>query len=203
MFDRYTESARRVLFFARYEVSERGGTAIETEHILLGVTREPKGLVARILTPPMLEGIRREVEAQSVRREKLDESIDIPFSTETKRALQFTADEADRLGHDYIGAEHLLLGLLREDTSAAASMLKRHGLGLDAVRNKIVESMRDRTPLTPFDAGDVSDQLDQLKLLVERLARKVPDQRVAGELVARITLGLERLRAQIRQVREG
>jgi ATP-dependent Clp protease ATP-binding subunit ClpC len=195
MFDRYTEAARRALFFARYEVSERGGTAIETEHILLGVAREPKGVVARILTPLLLEEIRREVEAQPPRREKLDESIEIPFTIETKRALQFTADEADRLGHDHIGTEHLLLGLLREDTSAAASILKRHGLGLDAVRNTIVQTLRDRTALTS-DAGDASEQIDQLKLLVARLARKVPDQRVAGELVDRITLGLEQLRAQ-------
>jgi ATP-dependent Clp protease ATP-binding subunit ClpC len=196
MFDRYTESAKRALFFARYEVSALGGTSIETEHILLGLAREPEGLVGRVLTPAIREDIRRDVDSRSRPPDKVTTSIEIPFSAETQRVLQFTADEAHDLGHSYIGTEHLLLGLLREDTSAAASILRKHGLALDAVRQTIVQLLREVAATPRSEYGDVSEEVEQLKLLVERLARKVPDERLAGELVDRIKFGLDQLRTR-------
>ena len=112
MFERYTERARRVLFFARYEASQLGSISIETEHLLLGLIREGKGLTSRIFARShlSLENIRKEIEGRTVFREKVSTSVEIPFSAETKRVLQFAAEEADRLLHNYIGTEHLLLG---------------------------------------------------------------------------------------------
>ena len=112
MFERYTERARRVLFFARYEASQLGSISIETEHLLLGLIREGKGLTSRIFARShlSLESIRKEIEGRTVFREKVSTSVEIPFSAETKRVLQFAAEEADRLLHNYIGTEHLLLG---------------------------------------------------------------------------------------------
>ena len=117
MFERYTERARRVLFFARYEASQLGSISIETEHLLLGLIREGKGLTSRIFARShlSLENIRKEIEGRTVFREKVSTSVEIPFSAETKRVLQFAAEEADRLLHNYIGTEHLLLGILREE----------------------------------------------------------------------------------------
>src|ERR671919_4192 len=122
MFERYTERARRVLFFARYEASQLGSISIETEHLLLGLIREGKGLTSRIFARShlSLESIRKEIEGRTVFREKVSTSVEIPFSAETKRVLQFAAEEADRLLHNYIGTEHLLLGILREERSVAA-----------------------------------------------------------------------------------
>ena len=112
MFERYTERARRVLFFARYEASQLGSVSIETEHLLLGLIREGKGLTSRIFARShlSLENIRKEIEGRTVFREKVSTSVEIPFSVETKRVLEFAAEEADRLLHNYIGTEHLLLG---------------------------------------------------------------------------------------------
>ena len=150
MFERYTERARRVLFFARYEASQLGSISIETEHLLLGLIREGKGLTSRIFARShlSLENIRKEIEGRTVFREKVSTSVEIPFSTETKRVLQHAAEEADRLLHNYIGTEHLLLGILREDRSVAASILSEKGMRLSGVREDIVQLLNEKTTLT-------------------------------------------------------
>jgi ATP-dependent Clp protease ATP-binding subunit ClpC len=152
MFERYTERARRVLFFARYEATQLGSTSIETEHLLLGLIREGKGLTSRIFARShlSLESIRKEIEGRTVFRDKVSTSVDIPFSPETKRVLQFSADEADRLQHTYIGTEHLLLGLLREEHSVASSILYEKGMRLSSVRDDIVQLLNEKTtPVRP------------------------------------------------------
>ncbi len=150
MFERYTERARRVLFFARYEASQLGSISIETEHLLLGLIREGKGLTSRIFARShlSLESIRKEIEGRTVFREKVSTSVEIPFSAETKRVLQFAADEADRLLHNYIGTEHLLLGILREERSVAASILMEKGMRLQSVREDIQQLLSEKTTLT-------------------------------------------------------
>ena len=150
MFERYTERARRVLFFARYEASQLGSVTIESEHLLLGLIREGKGLTSRIFARShlSLENIRKEVEGRTIFREKVSTSVEIPFSTETKRALQFAAEEADRLLHNYIGTEHLLLGLLREERSVAALILTEKGMRLSSVREDVVQLLNEKTTLT-------------------------------------------------------
>lgn len=155
MFERYTEGARRVLFFARYEASELGNLSIETQHLLLGLIREGKGLTCRIFARAniSLEELRQEIVGRTAFQEKVATSVEIPFSAETKRVLEHTADEANRLRHDYIGTEHLLLGILREERSVAASALTGKGLRLDAVRDAIVEILNEN----PAFAGSAPD----------------------------------------------
>src|SRR6266498_3018284 len=150
MFERYTERARRVLFFARYEASQLGSISIETEHLLLGLIREGKGLTSRIFARShlSLENIRKEIEGRTVFREKVSTSVELPFSAETKRVLQAAAEEADRLLHNYIGTEHLLLGILREERSVAASILMEKGMRLNTVRDDIVQLLNEKTTLT-------------------------------------------------------
>ena len=150
MFERYTERARRVLFFARYEASQLGSISIETEHLLLGLIREGKGLTSRIFQRShlSLDSIRKDIEGRTVFREKVSTSVEIPFSGETKRVLQYAAEEADRLLHNYIGTEHLLLGLLREERSVAAGILMEKGMRLHAVREDIVQLLNEKTTLT-------------------------------------------------------
>src|SRR6266542_844752 len=106
MFERYTERARRVLFFARYYASDCGNVAINPEHLLLGLVREGKGLTSRIFARAHLSltGLRSDVEGRLARGERVP-SVEMPFSDTTKRVLRAAAEEADRLLHNYIGTE--------------------------------------------------------------------------------------------------
>jgi hypothetical protein len=133
MFERYTEGARRSLFFARYECSQLGAIAIEAEHLLFGILRQNTGVISALLArlDCTADALRKEIESTSTFRDKIATSVEIPFSPATKAILQYAADEADRLRHNYIGTEHLVLGLLREENSTAAKLLVAHGLRLD------------------------------------------------------------------------
>jgi hypothetical protein len=137
MFERYTERARRVIFFARYEASQFGSHAIETEHLLLGLIREDKNLTNRFLQAPSIKSLRAEIESRTTIREKVSTSIDLPLSNECKRILAYSAEEAERLNHRHIGTEHLLLGILREQNSVAAQLLTERGLRVEAVREEL------------------------------------------------------------------
>ena len=110
MFERYTERARRVLFFARYEATQLGSTSIETEHLLLGLIREGKGLTSRIFARShlSLESIRKEIEGRTVFREKVSTSVEIPFSAETKRVLTFAADHSEIAAVEFLNSGDLL-----------------------------------------------------------------------------------------------
>jgi ATP-dependent Clp protease ATP-binding subunit ClpA len=141
MFERYTEKARRTIFFARYEASQFGSPYIETEHLLLGLLREDKALANRFLrSHAAVESIRRQIEAHGTVGEKVSTSVDLPLTHESKRVLAYGAEEAQRLKHDYIGTAHLLLGLLREGESFAAQILRERGLTLDSVREQVQQS---------------------------------------------------------------
>ena len=136
MFDRYTEKARRVIFFARYEASQFGSPYIETEHLLLGLLREDRALTKRFLPAACSpELIRKKIEAVTSVREKVSTSVDLPLSGECKRVLGYMAEESENLSHKHIGTEHLLLGLLREEGSFAAELLRECGLRLETVRS--------------------------------------------------------------------
>src|SRR2546421_1895314 len=139
MFERYTEKARRVIFFARYEASQFGAPAIEPEHLLLGLMREDKTLTGRFFPRAQItiESIRREIESRTLLRERIPTSVELPLAPETKRVLHYSHEESDRLQHRHIGTEHLLLGLLREERSMAAQILFERGLRLAAVRDEI------------------------------------------------------------------
>jgi ATP-dependent Clp protease ATP-binding subunit ClpC len=142
MFERYTEKARRVIFFARYEASQFGAPAIEPEHLLLGLMREDKTLTARFLARAQasLEAIRKEIEGRAPLREKISTSVELPLAPETKRVLAYAHEESDRLQHRHIGTEHLLLGLLREERSMASEILHERGLRLAAVREEVARA---------------------------------------------------------------
>jgi ATP-dependent Clp protease ATP-binding subunit ClpC len=142
MFERYTEKARRVIFFARYEASQFGANAIEVEHILLGLLREDKQLAQRFFRSPAstVESIRKQIESRAVLRDKIPSSIDLPLSQSAKRVLSFAADESDRFQNRHIGTEHLLLGILREEKSPAAEMLYERGLRLHQIRDDLMRA---------------------------------------------------------------
>jgi ATP-dependent Clp protease ATP-binding subunit ClpC len=138
MFERYTEKARNVIRFARYEVSRYGAPVIETEHLLLGLLREDEALVRLFLhSQEAIDGIRREIDERSTRREKVTLSLEFPFSHECKRVLASADDEALELKQRHIGTEHLLLGLLREEQFGAARLLHERGLRLSQARDEI------------------------------------------------------------------
>jgi ATP-dependent Clp protease ATP-binding subunit ClpC len=140
MFERYTEKARRVMFFARFEACQFGASQIEAEHILLGLIREDKKLTERFFhrSGANVESIRSEIENRTVARERSSTQGDLPLSEEAIRALRFAAEESETLGNRHIGTEHLLLGLLREENSIAAEVLYARGLGLSSVRKDIM-----------------------------------------------------------------
>src|SRR5919204_483250 len=180
MFERYTEKARRVIFFARYEASQFGAPAIEPEHLLLGLMREDKSLTARFLARAQtsLEAIRKEIEGRAPLREKISTSVELPLAPETKRVLAYAHEESDRLQHRHIGTEHLLLGLLREERSMAAEILYERGLKLHAVREEISRSaggdpraaQKKETPHLAEFSRDLTDDAanDKLDPLVGR-----------------------------------
>lgn len=145
MFERLSERARRVLFLAREEASQLGSIDIDTEHVLLGLIREPKGLTGRLFAATGMapDDIRDEVLRRVLARSKRSTSEEITFSAAATRVLQHAAQEADRLLHDHVGTEHLLLGLLCEHGSVAADVLTSHGLRLDRVRQQVVEILSD------------------------------------------------------------
>jgi uncharacterized protein (TIGR03435 family) len=140
MFERYTERARRVLFFARYEAGRAGSPAVEPEHLLIALIREGKGLSARIFERARVspDEVRRTIESRTTRREATSSGEDRPLSASTNQVLEFAAQESDRLLHNYVGTEHLLLGVFREERSLAASILAERGLQINQVRDEIV-----------------------------------------------------------------
>jgi len=182
MFERYTEKARRVIFFARYEASQFGAPAIEPEHLLLGLMREDKTLTGRFFPRAQvnIEAVRKEIEGRTLLREKISTSVELPLAPETKRVLAYAHEESDRLQHRHIGTEHLLLGLLREDRSMAAEILYERGLRLNAVRDEIARqtgadaraSQKKDTPHLVEFSRDLTDDAasDKLDPLVGREA---------------------------------
>jgi len=179
------KKARRVIFFARFEASQRFSQAIEAEHILLGLLREDRSLVERLFRTPEYEAesIRKEIEAgSSSSSEKLPASVDLPLSASAKGVLSNAANERQRLGHAYIGTERLLLGILREEKSPAAHILYNRGLHLDTVRQAIfVVQETGQTQADPQEHIQRSEQINsvfsfgfqtQFNRLVELLVTK-------------------------------
>ena len=138
MFERYTEKARRVIFFARYEASQFGSPYIETEHLLLGLLREDHDIAKRVARAGASDkSIRKQIEARTPIREKVSTSVDLPLSQECKHVLGYAAEEAERLSHKHIGTGHLLLGILREKGCLAAKILQERGLRLETSRAEV------------------------------------------------------------------
>src|SRR5215471_14987176 len=144
MFERFTEKARRVIFFARYEASAVGSPQIHLEHLLLAILREDAVLKARV-GEAGANAFRKQLELESGIRAKISVSLDMPLSAPSKRALSYAAEESEKLGQQYICPGHLLLGLLR-DGNVASSYLQQFGIDLlsyrEVVRTTPEESAR-------------------------------------------------------------
>jgi ATP-dependent Clp protease ATP-binding subunit ClpC len=167
MFEKYTEKAKKVLFLARYEASQMGSKVIGSEHLLLGLIKEGDDLVRDLFgrSGVNLELLRAELEARGPSGEKQAAPIEIPFSEETKKILTCAEEEAERLLHPYVGDEHILLGLLRVEDSAAGRILTEKGMRLYALREDTVAAWKQRalpkkvkeTPFLNEFSRDLSD----------------------------------------------
>ena len=148
MFNRFTERARKVIILAKEEARRFNHDYIGTEHILLGLIREGEGVAAAVLQKleVSLENIRLEIE-KLVQPGPTTQIIgDIPFTPRAKKALELAAEEARSLGHNYIGTEHLLLGLIREGEGIASQVLLNLGMDLNSVRNEVMSLLGSALP---------------------------------------------------------
>jgi hypothetical protein len=144
MFERFTDRARRVVVLAQEEARLLDHDFIGTEHLLLGLIHEREGIAARALTALdiSLEAVRQEVTEIVGRGEELHGGH-IPFTPRAKKVLELSLREALQLGHNYIGTEHILLGLIREGEGVAAQVLVKLGASFDRVRQQVIQLLAD------------------------------------------------------------
>jgi ATP-dependent Clp protease ATP-binding subunit ClpC len=180
MFERFTERARRVVVHAQEEARDLNHTYIGTEHLLLGLTREPDSAAARALRELDIgrDAVRERV-VEIVGRGSDAPSGHIPFTPRAKKVLELSLREALQLSHNYIGTEHILLGLIREGHGVAAEVLTSLGGDLSRVRHKVIELAPAGTGEARAQAGSVrvagspaqlGDILDRLDAIGRRLA---------------------------------
>jgi ATP-dependent Clp protease ATP-binding subunit ClpC len=148
MFNRFTERARKVIVYAKEEARRFNHDYIGTEHLLLGLVREGEGVAAAVLQKLGLdlETIRVEIEKLVQPGPQTQVIGDIPFTPRSKKALELSAEEARALGHNYIGTEHLLLGLVKEGEGMAFRVLLNLGLDLGKLRNEVMELLGSGIP---------------------------------------------------------
>ncbi len=148
MFNRFTERARKVVLLAKEEAKRFNHDYIGTEHVLLGLIREGEGVAAAVLQKLGLspDNIRLEVEKLVQPGPATMVSGDIPFTPKAKKVIELAMDEARALGHNYIGTEHLLLGLIREGEGVASQVLLNMGLDLNKVRNEVMNLLGSGMP---------------------------------------------------------
>jgi ATP-dependent Clp protease ATP-binding subunit ClpC len=148
MFNKFTERARKVILLAKEEAKRFNHDYIGTEHILLGLIREGEGVAAAVLQKLGLspEKIRLEVEKLVQSGPSTMVSGDIPFTPKAKKVIELAMEEARSLGHNYIGTEHLLLGLIREGEGVASQVLMNLGLDLNRVRNEVITLLGSSSP---------------------------------------------------------
>ncbi|MBP9015021.1 MAG: ATP-dependent Clp protease ATP-binding subunit [Candidatus Atribacteria bacterium] len=144
MFERYTERARKVIILAQDEAVRLKHNHIGTEHLLLGLLREREGVAAKILDSfdITMDLVRAELE-NFVDQREYQSSREVAFTPRAKRVLELALDETRRLGHNYVGTEHILLGILREGEGVGAQILQRLGLDLETVRAKLYEILNE------------------------------------------------------------
>jgi ATP-dependent Clp protease ATP-binding subunit ClpC len=160
MFERYTEKARRVIFFARYEALQYGSPVIAPEHVLLGLVREDKSLAARYFpfaNGLTVETVRKDVEDRIVFRERITQSTELQLSPETKRLLAYANEESGHLKSKHISPEHLLLGILRENDPVAGAILAQYQVRLQDVRDELSsEPVPIASSEAPHEQSEVS-----------------------------------------------
>jgi ATP-dependent Clp protease ATP-binding subunit ClpA len=159
MFERFTEKARRVVFFARFEASRWGSPTIETEHLLFGLLREDPGLITAFTGHfDFVAKIRGEVEERITLRERIPTSVEMQLSADNHKILTFAAEEADRLAARLIGTCHLLIAMLRVETSVAGEVLLAQGLTAAKVREKLPKSVVTNAGTASKDSVRVEEQ---------------------------------------------
>jgi hypothetical protein len=177
MFERFTDQARNAVRFAQEEARLLGHAHVGTEHLLLGLVHEGKGVGARTLEAlgVALEDVRARV-LEIVPRGEEAPAGHIPFTPRSKKILELSLREALQLGHNYIGTEHLLLGLVREGDGVAAQVLVGRGADLAAVRKEVVHQLAlvggDRVAAKPSKEGLIAD-IEALYEEIVRLSREV------------------------------
>jgi len=184
MFERFTEKARRVVFFARHEASQHGVAWIDTPCLLLGILREGKDVTARLLPAGSEELARLSADVEALfpktdekiaTAEKVATKVDLPLSQAAQRALVYGAEESERLNHKSIDPRHLLLGLLRENGPEAAC-LKAHGIGLEKVRANFARGGKIDQPGAPPEPALAPEWARRFMQLV-RVLQSIPADR--------------------------
>jgi hypothetical protein len=162
MFERFTDRARRVVVLAQEEARHLNHNYIGTEHILLGLIHEREGVAARALTALdiSLEAVRAQVQ-EIIGRGDQAPTGHIPFTPRAKKVLELSLREALALSHNYIGTEHILLGLIREGEGVAAQVLVKLGGSLDRVRQQVVQLLADASALQAEQVAGMSSRLTQ------------------------------------------
>ena len=150
MFERFTEKAIKVIMLAQEEARRLGHNFVGTEQILLGLIGEGTGVAAKVLKSMgvNLKDARIEVE-KIIGRGSGFVAVEIPFTPRAKRVLELSLEEARQLGHNYIGTEHLLLGLIREGEGVAARVLENLGVDLTKVRTQVIRMLGETAEVTP------------------------------------------------------
>lgn len=181
MFQRFTEKARRVIFFARFEASQYGSPSIETEHMLLGLLREDRPLTVKFLGGANVEQeIRAEIEKHIEKRERISTSVEMPLSGGCEKVLIKAAEEADRLAHQHVGTEHLLLGMLHVEGSLAAQILQTKGLRLVTLR----EELSKGSVPTSDEPAPVQRQLAKLQVPMYHATARISASMVLDSFLA-------------------
>jgi Clp amino terminal domain, pathogenicity island component/UvrB/uvrC motif len=203
MFERFTDRARRVVVLAQEEARMLNHNYIGTEHILLGLIHEGEGVAARALESLgiSLEAVRQQVE-EIIGQGQQAPSGYIPFTPRTKKVLDLSSREALQLGHNYIGTEHILLGLIREGEGVAAQVLVKLGADLNRVRQQVIQLLHGaggKEPETihtgPRERGVLSRVVARVNAIDSRLS--AIEQRVGnGPDTGDLDQQLEQVRGQ-------
>jgi ATP-dependent Clp protease ATP-binding subunit ClpA len=190
MFERFTDRARRVVVLAQEEARMLNHNYIGTEHILLGLLREGEGLAAKALESLgiSLDAVRQQVE-EIIGQGQEAPSGHIPFTPRAKKVLELSLRESLQLGHNYIGTEHILLGLIREGDGVAAQVLVRLGADLNRVRHQVIQLIADRPPREAAPGPEVQARLDVVEIRLAVLEHRVgtgPDTSDLDEQIAQV-----------------
>lgn len=145
MFEKYTDKARRVLFFARYEASQFGASTITSAHLLLGLVREAEKTTIQILEQMgiNIQELKERIIAKNMPKKQVSTTVEIPLSEETKRVLHYAMKESMSLNHKYVGVEHILLGILRDEHAFASQLLIEMGADLYRAKEILLDILKE------------------------------------------------------------
>ena len=207
MFERFTDRARRVVVLAQEEARKLHHNYIGTEHLLLGLIHEGEGVAAKALESLgiSLEAVRQQVQ-EIIGQGQGPQQGHIPFTPRAKTVLELSLREAQQLGHDYIGTEHILLGLIREGQGAAAQVLVKLGADLSRVRQQVIQLLHGRQGKEPISGAgpgglrggrapsDVPARVNALESRLSAIEQRVGSRTDTGDLDEQI--------AQVRRDKE-